>query len=105
MSINDNKPTYGTAPAVEEILGTKGSRRNLVVGLVRPRAGRPGRRRRRQRVAAHAAGDARHAHARHACRLKLLPDLGLLPGRISKLGDCSPEHGLLQGPEPRHLHQ
>ena len=36
MSINDNKPTYGTAPAVEEILGTKGSRRNLVVGLVRP---------------------------------------------------------------------
>ena len=38
MSINDNKPTYGTAPAVEEILGTKGSRRNLVVGLVRPRA-------------------------------------------------------------------
>ena len=34
MSLNDSKPTYGTAPAVEENSGTKGSRRGLVVGLV-----------------------------------------------------------------------
>ena len=37
MSLNENKPTYGTAPVVEENSGTKGSRRGLVVGLVRPR--------------------------------------------------------------------
>ena len=36
MSLND-KPTYGTEPAVASG-ATKGSRRNLVVGLVRPRA-------------------------------------------------------------------
>ena len=35
MSLN-NKPTYGTVPA--DSGATKGSRRNLVVGLVRPRA-------------------------------------------------------------------
>ena len=35
MSLN-NKPTYGTAPAAES--DTKGSRRGVVVGLVRPRA-------------------------------------------------------------------
>ena len=33
----DNKTTYGTVPTVKN-LGTKGSRRGLVVGLVRPRA-------------------------------------------------------------------
>ena len=38
MSLNENKHTYGTVPAVEENSGAKGSRRNLVVGLVRPRA-------------------------------------------------------------------
>ena len=37
MSLNDNKPTYGTVPAVDSG-ATKGSRRGLVVGLVRPRA-------------------------------------------------------------------
>ena len=37
MSLNETKPTYGTVPAVENS-GTKGSRRGVVVGLVRPRA-------------------------------------------------------------------
>ena len=36
MSLMDNKTTYGTVPTVKN-LGTKGSRRGLVVGLVRPR--------------------------------------------------------------------
>ena len=35
MSLNENKPTYGT---VEAAGATKGSRRGGVVGLVRPRA-------------------------------------------------------------------
>ena len=36
MSLNENKPTYGTVPA--DSGATKGSRRGVVVGLVRPRA-------------------------------------------------------------------
>ena len=37
MNLNEeNKPLYGTVPA--DSGATKGSRRNLVVGLVRPRA-------------------------------------------------------------------
>ena len=35
MSLNENKPTYGT---VEAAGATKDSRRGVVVGLVRPRA-------------------------------------------------------------------
>ena len=35
MSLNDNKPTYGTVPAVAvDSAATKGSRRGVVVGLV-----------------------------------------------------------------------
>ena len=34
MSLNENKHTYGTVPAVEENSGAKGSRRGVVVGLV-----------------------------------------------------------------------
>ena len=38
MNLNEeNKPTYGTVPA--DSGATKGSRRNLVVGLVRPTLG------------------------------------------------------------------
>ena len=37
MNLNEeNKSTYGTVPAVASV--TKGSRRGVVVGLVRPRA-------------------------------------------------------------------
>ncbi len=37
MSLIENKTTYGTAPVVDSG-ATKGSRRGVVVGLVRPRA-------------------------------------------------------------------